>query len=334
VQPLNVHLLQNRIEERVYYSTESIPLAAAVGTAESLPGARIINDTLRIRLAVGVGNQLTAANGQNRVDFRNAFNGFAMVPQAGSNGAVLSFNIISTTSRLRLYYHNTGSQTPKIFDFLVNENNSFNQLISSKNAPWTNLAHFQPVPSSVTSQETVVQAGIGLMTKVEIPYLAKLAENRTIRLNQAYLIVEPVQSKTVNTTTPPMQLILYRADANGRPTKNENRIYVPIEEFSDLTLVGSPRISGYNPADKLYRFNITQYLQRILDGRIAASNGFYLSLPSFSLDAFYQRSGNGAPAVPLSPASALETSVSRLILGDQQHPTNRLKLQIYYTEIK
>jgi hypothetical protein len=33
------------------------------------------------------------------------------------------------------------------------------------------------------------------MTKVEIPYLAKLAENKTIRLNQAYLIVEPVEEQ-------------------------------------------------------------------------------------------------------------------------------------------
>jgi hypothetical protein len=150
VQPLNVHLLQNRVEDRVYYSTESIPLAAVIGTAESLPGSRTTNDTLRVRLDVGVGNQLTALNGRNRADFRNAFNGFAMVPQAGSNGAVLSFNIVSTASRLRLYYHNTGSQTSKVFDFLVNENNSFNQLTIVRMHHGPTWQPFQPVPSAVT----------------------------------------------------------------------------------------------------------------------------------------------------------------------------------------
>jgi hypothetical protein len=148
-------------------------------------------------------------------------------------------------------------------------------------------------------------------------------------------MVEPVQSKTGAATPPPAQLILYRSDANGRPLRNKDGIYVPVEEYSDLGMAASPRISSYNAADKLYRFNITQYLQRILEGREVANATFYLSLPSFSLDAFYTRTNAGTtPAVPIATASSLETSVSRLILGNQQHPTNKLKLQIYYTEIK
>jgi hypothetical protein len=335
-QSLAVHLLEDSIKNtRItpYYSTDNLPKSVSVGSAEY---NHRTDDTLKFILNNSIGDRILALNGQGEVALREAFYGFALAAGEGSGASVVAFNALNPASRLRVYYKNAASQTTvNVFDFGIDGNYTFNQVSSTRIAPWDNLAAFQPVPSTATSGETLVEGGTGIMTKVDIPHLLKLNENRTIRINQAYLIVQPVESKTGSTTPVPAQLILYRSDANDRPARNTSGIYIPVEEFNDFSRVGSPRLTFYNTTDKIYRFNITQYLQRILDNRETINPSIYLSLPSFSLDALYPRNPNtNAPSNPIVPASSLENSVSRVILGGQQHPTNALKLQIYYTEIK
>jgi hypothetical protein len=336
VQTLNLHVLQNSIDNKVYYNNNSIAFSPnVIGRAEWKPLPRATGDTIRFKLDDSIGELLKTLNGQKEEALISSFNGFAIVPQSGSNAAVISFPASTSAARLRMYYRNDPVTTQNIFDFVVYPSYTFHQVINNKNAPWNNLAIYQPVSSAATGTETLIQGGTGIMTKVDIPHLLKLRENKTIRLNQAYLIVEPVQNKTGSITPLPQQLILYRADPTGKPLRNENGIYVPVEEFSNLSLGGTPRIAGYNTTDKQYRFDITQYLQRLLDSKENVTNtSFYLSMPSFSLDSYYSRNGDNSPAIEINPSSSLENSVSRLIIGSQQHPTNPLKLQLYYTEIK
>jgi hypothetical protein len=335
-QSLTVHLLEDSIKNTrltPYYSTNNLPKSLPVGSAEY---NHRIDTTLKFILNNSIGERIVALNGQGEVALREAFYGFALAAAEGSGASVISFNALNPASRLRIYYKNAASQTTvNVFDFGIDGNYTFNQVSSNRIAPWNNLAVYQPVPSTVTEEETLVEGGTGLMTKIDIPHLLKLNENRTIRINQAYLIVQPVESKTGSTTPLPAQLILYRSNTSGRPLRSTGGIYTPVEEFNDFSAVGSPRLTFYNTTDKIYRFNITQYLQQLLDSRQTINPSIYLSLPSFSLDALYPRNPNtNAPSNPIVPASSLENSVSRLILGSQLHPTNALKLQIYYTEIK
>jgi hypothetical protein len=336
VQKLNVHALQNPIVNKVYYNNDNIPFSPTViGSAQWQPEPRAKGDTLRFKLNTSIGDLLKSLNGQKEAELRSVLNGFALVPQPGSNAAVISLSASSSSARLRMYYRNASAQTQNIFDFAIDPNYTFHQVINSRNDPWKNLVVYQPIPSAATGTETLLQGGTGVMTKIDIPHLLKLRENKTIRLNQAYLTVKPVQNKTGSVTPIPDQLILYRADPSGKPLRNENGIYIPLEEFSNLSLGGTPRIAKYNTTDKEYRLNITQYLQRLLDNKEKITNtSFYLSLPSFSLDSYYSRNRDNSPAIEIKPSFSFENSVSRLILGNQQHPTNPLKLEIYYTEIK
>lgn len=334
-QSLNLYQIENQIDTIRYYNNSSIPYSPTlVGSAQWRPAPRVTGDTLKIKLDPSVGNQLIALNGQSRPAVREALKGFALVANPSSNSAVVGFNILSAATRMRVYYRNTASQTQNTFDFILDETRAFNQVTSNRNAPWNMLSINQPVSSTITSQETAVDGGIGVMTKIEIPHMQKLKESRTVRLNQAYLTVQPVQSKTGNTTPPPAQLIIYRANSNGQPLKTSNGIYVPVEVFSNLNGSTAPLTSNYNSTDNSYRFDITQYLQQILDNGETVNPTIFITVPSLSLESFYPPTSSGVPTYPVVAGSSLENSVSRLILGDQQHPTNSLKLQIYYTEIK
>jgi hypothetical protein len=48
--------------------------------------------------------------------------------------------------------------------------------------------------------------------------------------------------------------------------KTKTAFMVPLEEVSDFSRQETPESVGIMLRIKLYRFNITQYLQRILDG--------------------------------------------------------------------
>ncbi|MDO1447526.1 DUF4270 family protein [Rhodocytophaga aerolata] len=333
-QSLSLYQVENQIDTIRYYNNSSISFSPAIlGSAQWRPAPRVTGDTLKIKLDPSVSNQLIALNGQNRPAVREALKGFVLVADPGSNSAVVGFNILSAATRMRVYYRNAASQTQNTFDFILDETRAFNQVTSNRNSPWDMLSMNQPVSSTVTSQETAIEGGGGVMTKIEIPHFQKLKEGKTVRLNQAYIIVQPVQSKTGNTTPPPAELILYRANSSGQPLKTSNGIYVPIEAFSNLNASRAPITSNYNSVDNSYRFDITQYLQQILNSSETISPAMYLTVPSLTLESFYPPT-SGRPSYPVIAGSSLENSVSRLILGNQQHPTNSLKLQIYYTEIK
>ncbi len=117
-----------------------------------------------------------------------------------------------------------------------------------------------PLDGSISSY---VQAGASAKTKIELPFLDQynVLEGRTI--NKAELIV-PVEDNYNSRLPVPSQLFVL-----GKNDEDEN-IILPDQ------VTASHDIDGIYMADTLeYRFNITRWVQQVLNGEIS-NNGLQL----------------------------------------------------------
>ena len=237
-------------------------------------GDTVSMDTLEIDLKNELGKEFMAfsknvetSNGGSA--FRKIFKGFYFENSSAPNGAILSFH--SGISRLDFRYLNpndttkyyapfhfslsTYSQTEVLAKYNQFDKNRTGSLISNLQIPG------QAVPASQSQNKTFVQKGLGLGTKLKIPYLNKLKQNKYIAINKAELIVEP-------TSDVPSDLFLTKLSIiRGNSGKNR-----PLRNSYGLSYFLSEGASGFNTATynssaKNYTFNITSLVQNILSGR-------------------------------------------------------------------
>jgi len=98
-----------------------------------------------------------------------------------------------------------------------------------------------------------LQAMSGLMAKIKIPYLSNLKDSSTIAIVKAELII-PVDNYDAYTLKTPAKLLLV--------CYNSSATY----EFLTDYYVGTAYFGGtYYESDKTYRFNISRYVQQLVD---------------------------------------------------------------------
>lgn len=335
MQSMYVHQLTEDIipandSSKVYYNTGSVSYEdAPIGSVTFSGSAYMPKDTtIRVRLSNDLGNEVIGMAGQYWKDFASTFNGLALIPGTINNAAILGFRNrlndkeSSPVAILRLYYKSDGTQ--KSYDFVVGH--YFNQIQSDRSS--TALASIQKpydsIPASQTDEETYVQGGIGLMTKIEFSNIQKLKEKGNIAINSAQLIIEPVEG-TYNSFTPlPPQLILYQVSDQGKLLKNSNGYGIPMLGGYNL---GTPLIAVYNTTTKSYVFDLGGSIQQILR-KPQATFKAYLSVPSIFLNPLFGDSNI------IRPSTSLEDNTHRLVLGSSRRNSNAIKLKIYYTQVK
>ncbi len=313
---LAVHLLQDSIRSKAYYSFEQIPYEQeSVGAARFTPGGDTTR-TVRVKLAAAVADRLLGFANKPESEFISGFPGFALVGSDQSNNLILGFSA-SGTPRLRLYFQTATAQT---FDFLLTNNARFNHIsgdragtvVKDLNSPYS------AVSAAATGGETYVQGGTGLMTRVEFVDLANLPQLNNVAINKAELVVTPLPGNIISSRT---QLILYEATGDGRLLRsaNGNPVFTP----GDVRVLSSPPLlAGYS--NNAFTFNITRYVADVLQKK-RANTGLYLSLPSLYDVQLSQ--------LVATPATSLEQSLNTLYLGGHNHPATPVKLRIYYTPI-
>lgn len=160
-----------------YYNTmdfdiESVPLAIQEFEAEPK------EDSLHISINSSFGNEmfnkLKDNDINNSIEFLDEYKGLSVQPDA-SNTAVLGF---SKESFLRVYYHveEDGEDEEKTLDMVFGSINSFSKTISNRSGtvlePLVNQE--TALSSSETDNISFIQAGTGLVTRIDIPYLSRL----------------------------------------------------------------------------------------------------------------------------------------------------------------
>jgi len=202
-------------EEDYYYNTTSFKSADNdIGTKTFTPHP-VQEDSLHIRLNDGFGqelfNQIQKKKISNSNEFLQEYRGL-LIEADDSNTAILGF---SSESLVRIYY-TIGDETDDIketLDLGFSITNSFHNITSNFSNTWFEAIENQMtyLPSTTTGNQTYIQAGAGIATRIDLPHLESLNNiNGTGTIMEANLKVSLKKSlsKKVLTTRDSLQFYI------------------------------------------------------------------------------------------------------------------------------
>ncbi|PID94945.1 MAG: hypothetical protein CSA94_02160, partial [Bacteroidetes bacterium] len=303
-QTINFHRISEKIkqpEDNIFYNSDSLkydkqPLGsiqfkAQPNTMEKRKGgednAKSVPLDLRIRLNDDFGKhlmELALQNSDTLVEqkiFEEMMPGFCLVPNADDDAAIIGLYpymvsdrdaIIDTLTKVRLYYHEKSGNTPNVsqkFDLKLGDNDyTFNNIVSDKAGTPLEILTSQKedISSELTANATYVQGGIGVKTKLEIPYLRNLYQlGITGALLKAELLMFPETESHGNIMYPlPRTFTLSLCDGRNR-------------FISALTSPRNPKnpllaeliVDQQYEEDYYYSFDITNFVNGVLANEYA-----------------------------------------------------------------
>jgi hypothetical protein len=241
----------------------------------------------------------------NSTYFLQYFPGIALVGNSASNPCIMSFSV-DDSSYMRMYYQSGGTvSSQKYMDFkITNADYQFNHVVADRSGSPLNTLTGQEdeVISTLCNNESYCQASLGLLTKIEIPYLRNLVElDENIKILKAQLVLNAVAG-TYHTVSLPTSLVLY--DIN---TTN-NELGSTVINSSGYQVTGTPLIDSEYGTDMQYTFDITYYIASMV--------------ATTSYD---------TPAITvILPSSLYNSTLNRAVFGDRTSSTNISKLKIWY----
>ena len=232
-------------------------------------------------------------------------------------GAMAYFNMASgANAQLEVYYKQTNATTATKIDTVAGMfpiSTSLNPVAATVKHNYTGTpVETQLANPEVQYQTTYLQGPTGLRNKISFPHLSNLIQNLggKVIINKAELLVNIDAGSDVAPFVPANRLALYRYDIGGQ------RVHIPdVEALLPQSRVVPAFVGKYNAEKKHYSFIVTRYLQDLLDGK-TVDYGTFLA-PTTDYDLF-----------------GLPTSSGRSVIGSFNNPTNKLKLNIYYTRIQ
>lgn len=297
----NVFSSSSTFYNRTSPSYDANPIASR--TIKPRPAS---GDSVLLKLSSSLGNELfqMVRNSDSRItnteQFLDYFKGIAL--KADGN-AVIGYK---DSAQVKIYYSYMGADGMKkrneMLFTVYDTNYQFNGFSADRsNTPLQTLSlHNKIIPASSTGNKTYIQGGLGLVTKIAIPYIGYLAGDDHISLNKAELIVQSTAGSNKYFALP-RQLNLLVANKNNTPQS-------VLTDASGNTIALSlyQQLNGVEKAS--YTASLTNYI------------GNYL------------KSYNNTSLLLSLPINELESSLSRLELGSRDHPTAKIKLIITYTK--
>ncbi len=205
--------------------------------------------------------------------------GFAIVPAAGSEGAIVNFNPYANGLQLALYYRPTSNDSTKIFRFVVGGDSKelprkrfFNRLTTDFSLGTALRALTTAGTDSVlvTAPESVsyVQGGVELGTQLLLPDLAALkALKGRILINRAELYV-PIKRYTTGVYGLPANLYAYQIDNRGRLLRTNGAFRTVQNEGANPKGTGSAAPLIFDASQNAFRGLLTGWVQAYIDGRL------------------------------------------------------------------
>jgi hypothetical protein len=234
----------------------------------------------------------------------------------GTGGvAFFTMNTVAsaTTSgaRLEIYYKKRNATTSTAID-TVGEyfpiSSTLNPVAATVKHNYSTNVTTQLSNPTVQYPVTYLQGLSGLRNKIAFPHLASLIKNlgAKVVINKAELVIDLSSGTDVSPFVPAPRLALYTYDLAGVRTNIKDNANPTTSTYGGY----------YDPTKKNYTFVVTSYLQDLLDGK-AVDYGTYLSTSS-------------STEFDLNPPI---TSAARSVIGSFGNPTNKVKLNLYYTKI-
>lgn len=283
-QKLNVYQLSADMSTTAdYYSSNTIsryPLDITSGNAGKIFTPNPNDSVARIYMDMSLGQLLLNNGGSTTLTgnlssdaaFRSFFKGLYITTEntstlASNEGDIVSFKMGS--SKLSIYYHNAATPTVHShYDLALGSVARFNHFAHDYTSADTGIINQLSATPPTNSANVYIQSMAGLQTKVEFPYLMNWADSGAIGINKAELVIKADTSNPValcDTFPPPTALIIFGIEDDGITT-------FPVPDAFE----GSSYFGGtFNHATQSYTFNITRYVQQILDGK-RKNNGIYI----------------------------------------------------------
>ena len=213
----------------------------------------------------------------NETTFLDYFRGVTIQPANANPGSVYGFNVADSSIRMRLHFHQTiPAKIDKYIDFVITRTAyQFNRIISDRTGtmlePATKGQHeFFPTTAKPFA---ITQAGTGVYLKARFPSLRDVLKvDDVVRLMDARLIVKPVKGTyEYFSNSLPNTLFLQTTDASN----------LPGGALTDTTGQGAiqyraPFIDFIYGANTAYTFNITSYINSLLNTPGSQDNGLFI----------------------------------------------------------
>lgn len=329
---LNLHRLTDTLRTgKTYYNNSSIPYEAAPLATVKFNPTPSTNNTFQFKLPKTLGQQLLDLNGKTDVStalkFAQTLKGLTLVPSA-NNGMMMGFGPGTSGISLNLYYHITNDTVAYIFQVPILKR--FNQMQADRQG--TNLRLIQPLKPLSAAQTgglNYVQDALGVVTKIEFPYLSKLFKEDRVAINRAELSIVPNQPEHLGGLYGlPTALTMGETDETNRllRSKGDTELLLPVDGATFQSYI-LPQIVPYTSKFRNYNFILTTYLQAVSIG-FKKSTGLLLMPVSLgsTLQGFVT---NNQALTSFHPF--LNNKVDRFTITPT--PEN-VKLRIFYTVTK
>lgn len=311
-QQIDVFEMTSALDPAIAYFGASTPPSidpTAIGSTPftPTPRTRVSNLTiLKIPMNFNWAYGILAAGGTTSDNFvATVLDGIA-IKSTGPVGAVTRIYLGSGNTKLVIYYGEGSSYT---LTMTIN-GQGYTRIVSDRSSTaYSGLATKVSTPSSATGEVTYMQAGVGVRTKVEIPYLSlfKEATGDNIVINKAQLVI-PVPNGSTATFTPSSSISLIRTNASNTFTKNASGGIAYIQSLNQpQNGSGHDLVVYYDSTNKQFQADITDYVRDMLNQRLP-NTGFFLY------------------------PNANAVSVNRtLVHSSSTMWTDRMKINLYYT---
>lgn len=265
--------------------------------------------------------------------FKANFKGFAIDADPNFGNALMSFGIVGdANTKLAIYYHydKNGASDTVVDYFTATGASTVHNYIERFKFAGTPLA---AASGGVADDILYLINTPGSFATIKIPAINTL-DNRII--HRAELIVEQLYDVSDDKFGPPQGLMLDVYDSTLGDYK-----FMPFDFFPDQTgasavsygIYGKRTVDGNGNPIKVWKFNITRYVQNILTQKEPLHDFRLLAAQKVTerLKVAYV-TNTGGYYYYSEPVNS-QYAFGRVRVGGGNHPTQRMRLRIIYTKI-
>jgi len=295
---------------------------------------------LRIKLDTNFARRLftydTTNAYKNDSIFRTKFKGFAVRSESAGN-AIMGINLSDVNTKLAVYYNypkTSGGRDTTVTYFSFTASSAYANYVKRD---YSGTPLEASVGGSVQDQIIYLQNEPGTFASVKIPGLGSIS-NRVV--HRAELSVEEIYDPSDTIFTVPEVLYLDAYDPSITAGKKYRMIPYDIitdgfgapVNLSSFSILPKTTVDGFGQKIKTWKFNITRYVQHVLNKTITTPFDLRIYAPSAVENKFiFPRPATNdiTKTIYLNPTIA----AGRVRLGGGNHPTQKMKLRIIYSKL-
>jgi hypothetical protein len=269
-----------------------------------------IKDTVVFRLPDTMGKdfytkiQTKATQFSSQSLFLEYFKGLAIKPTNTTSGAVYGFNMGDSSIKIRLHYHLTlPYKQDKVIEFVMTRRDAqFNRVVTDRTGTplQRHSTEEREFFASATTPYSFTQSGTGVYLKAKFPTLREVLKiGDVVRLMDARLVLKPVKG-TYNYygNKLPNPLFLATTDASNIAGTQL------LDTTGQSVQFRAPNIDDIYGVNTNYSFNITSYVNALINTPGSAENGLFI----------------------LEDAASSSKQINRAVIGSRQNELYQTKL--------